>query len=82
MDQETIEGFGHFSAWTPIWHFLGPPFGHSGRKSPGQTGRRECGGKLILAMPILFPATEDFSFQLKIFDEQLHVQVYAILWIL
>merc|ERR1712180_235351 len=48
-------------------------------KSPGQTGRRECGGKLILAMPILFPATEDISFQLKTFDEQLHVQVYAIL---
>ena len=45
----------------------------------GQTGRRGCGGKLILAMPILFPATEDISFQLKTFDEQLHVQVYAIL---
>ena len=81
VDKEPIEGFGHSSSWTTIWHFLGPPFGHSGRKSPGQTGRRECGGKLILAMPILFPATEDISFQLKTFDEQFNVQVYAILWI-
>ena len=82
VDKATIEGFGHSSSWTTIWHFLGPPFGHSGRKSPGQTGRRECVGKLIRAMQTLFPATEDISFQHKTFDGQLHVQVYAILWIL
>ena len=79
VNKETIEGFGHSSSWTTIGHFLGLPFGHSGGKSPGQTGRRECVGKLILAMQTLFPATEDISFQLKTFDEQLHVQVYAIL---
>ena len=76
MDKEITLGFGLSSSWATILHFLGPPFGHSGRKSPGQTGRRECVGKLILAMPILFPATEDISFQHKTFDEQSHVQGY------
>merc|ERR1711872_899038 len=78
QSSEPVQDLASGQGFPCFWSRSGLPFG-KGRKSPGQTGRRGCVGKLILAMPILFPATEDISFQLKTFDEQLHVQVYAIL---
>merc|ERR1719370_2513352 len=73
--QTTFQDLASDQGFPCFWSRSGLPFG-KGRKSLGQTGHRECGGKLILAMPILFPATEDISFQHKTFDEQSHVQGY------